>query len=323
MEDGDDAYEVLGVSKDATESEIKKAYRKLALKHHPDKQTSEDSRKKASESFAKISNAYEILSDPQQRREYDHRDRFAGGNHNGGRSSAAAAEHDFYSFGGGFHFHDPFEIFNRVFREEFGGRQGGGNDFFDSPFGNRGNGGFGASPLPGMMMGGMMGGSLFNDPFFGGGGHPMGMRQQQQQQSMFGGFGGDPFAMMMNGGGMNMNGNTTTSSFSMSSSSTSGGFGGTSTSTSTTTRIVNGQRQTVRETVIRHPDGTVERKVETDGDPRQQRQPLTGESRLPQLTATAGRRRPSSRGSLSSVSSSSNNRLAQQESAPVRKRAKK
>ena len=259
MENIDDPYQVLGVSREATESEIKKAYRKLALKHHPDKQSTEEGRRQASGVFAKISNAYEILSDPQKRQEYDNRGRYQN-NFNGNRRSTSSHDAFFSGMGGGrhpFEFHDPFEVFNRVFREEFGGMGGMHNDGFGSR-----RDGFGGSPFSSMM-----GGSMFNDPFFSGSmGNPMG-GQQRQSNSFFGGggFGGDPFAMMqqnmMNGGG----GNTT--SFSMSSSSFPGmGGNGVSTSTSTTTRIVNGQRQTVRETVIRKADGTVERHVETEGD---------------------------------------------------------
>lgn len=260
MENGDDPYQVLGVSREANESEIKKAYRKLALKHHPDKQTTDESRRQASEIFAKISNAYEILSDPQKRQEYDNRDRYQ--NYNSNRQNPSA--HDFFFSGTGgrrhpFDFHDPFEVFNRVFREEFGHLNSGGmGGMHDDGFGSR-RSGFGGSPFSSMM-----GGSMFDDPFFNQGmGHPMG--GQRQSNSFFGGGfgGGDPFAMMqqamMNGGG----GNGTTS-FSMSSSNMGGN--GISTSTSTTTRIVNGRRQTVRETIIQKPDGSVERRVETEGD---------------------------------------------------------
>jgi DnaJ family protein B protein 6 len=248
MENGDDPYQVLGVSREATESEIKKAYRKLALKHHPDKQTTEESRRHASDVFAKISNAYEILGDPQKRQEHDNKDRYQNNDYNNNnRQHSSAHDHFFSGMGGGHHpfeFHDPFEVFNRVFREEFGHHNSSG-------MGNMHNDGFG-TPFPPMH------------PFFSGG-------QQRQSDSFFGGGGfggGDPFAMMqqqsmMNGGG----GNGTTTSFSMSSSNFPGmGGNGSSTSTSTSTRIVNGRRQTVRETIIRRPDGTVERSVETEGD---------------------------------------------------------
>mmetsp|Transcript_17243 Transcript_17243/g.35585 ORF Transcript_17243/g.35585 Transcript_17243/m.35585 type:complete len:273 (+) Transcript_17243:255-1073(+) len=262
MDNIENPYGVLGVSKDATESEIKKAYRKLALKHHPDKQSTEEGRRQASEVFAKISNAYEILSDPQQRQEYDNRGRFQ--NNFGGNPRSTSAHDAFFSgMGGGrhpFEFHDPFEVFNRVFREEFGGMGGMNN-----------RGGFGGSPFDSMM-----GGSMFNDPFFGGGmGNPMGGQQQRQTNTSFNSFfGGDPFAMMQQ---QTMNGTNTTSFTSQSSSSGMGG-NGVSTSTSTTTRMVNGRRQTVRETVIRKADGTVERHVETDGDDGQQRYLQQGQS---------------------------------------------
>mmetsp|Transcript_13871 Transcript_13871/g.32372 ORF Transcript_13871/g.32372 Transcript_13871/m.32372 type:complete len:318 (+) Transcript_13871:194-1147(+) len=317
MEAGDDAYEVLGVAKDATESEIKKAYRKLALKHHPDKQTTDASRKEASEIFAKISNAYEILSDKQKRQEYDNRGRSGDNGYGASNSRRRTSAHDFSSFGGGggdgFHFHDPFEIFNRVFREEFGRHNGGGMGAFHNGFpgSHSQRSPFVASPFP-FMGGGMMGpggGSPFDDPFFSGGmGNPM--RAQSHNNSLFGGgfggFGGDPFAML-NGGGMN--GGTTTSSFTTSSSTSGMGGNGVSTSTSTTTRIVNGRRQTVRETVIRKADGTVERRVETDGD--HHGQPQLPSSSRPSRLPRAGLRHQLSNPQLT------------QEPAPDRKRAKK
>jgi len=264
MDNGDDAYHVLGVSREATEAEIKKAYRKLALKHHPDKQTTEESRRQASEIFAKISNAYEILGDPQQRLEYDNRGRYQNNNSSNRQNSSA---HDFFyaGMGGGrhpFQFHDPFEVFNRVFREEFGHHNSGGmGGVQDDVYGSN------RSSFVGSPFSSMMGRSPFDDPFFGGGmGNPMGRQRHSDPFFGGGGFGGgDPFAMiqqsMMNGGG----GNGASTSFSMSSSSFPGmGGNGISTSTSTTTRIVNGRRQSVRETIIRKPDGTVERKIETE-----------------------------------------------------------
>jgi len=62
-----DYYEVLGVKKDASEREIKKAYHKLSQVYHPDKNSAED----ASEKFIEISNAYQVLSDPDSRKKYD------------------------------------------------------------------------------------------------------------------------------------------------------------------------------------------------------------------------------------------------------------
>jgi molecular chaperone DnaJ len=64
-----DYYQVLGVSRDATEEELKKAYRKLALKYHPDKNP--DDRRAAEERFREIAEAYQVLCDPERRRLYD------------------------------------------------------------------------------------------------------------------------------------------------------------------------------------------------------------------------------------------------------------
>lgn len=68
-----DYYEVLGVSKNASESEIKKAYRKAAMKYHPDKyaSSSDAEKKDAEEKFKEINEAYEVLSDPQKKSIYD------------------------------------------------------------------------------------------------------------------------------------------------------------------------------------------------------------------------------------------------------------
>ncbi|WP_312632184.1 DnaJ domain-containing protein, partial [Mammaliicoccus sciuri] len=63
-----DYYEVLGISKDAEAQEIKKAYRKLAMKYHPDRNPGD---KEAEEKFKEINEAYEVLSDDTKRKTYD------------------------------------------------------------------------------------------------------------------------------------------------------------------------------------------------------------------------------------------------------------
>ena len=65
-----DYYEILGIKKDATLVEIKKAYRSLALSHHPDRVPA-DKKKEAEEKFKEISEAYGVLSDPQKKQLYD------------------------------------------------------------------------------------------------------------------------------------------------------------------------------------------------------------------------------------------------------------
>jgi len=66
-----DLYEVLGVSKNATQEEIKSAFRNLAKKHHPDAHQGENEKKQAEEKFKELGNAYAVLSDPDKRKKYD------------------------------------------------------------------------------------------------------------------------------------------------------------------------------------------------------------------------------------------------------------
>jgi molecular chaperone DnaJ len=106
-----DYYEILGVSRNADAEEIKKSYRKLAVKFHPDKNPGDHT---AEEKFKELGEAYEALSDPQKRAAYD---QFG--------HAAFDPRHRARSGGG---FHDPFDIF----REVFGGAGGG---IFESFFG--------------------------------------------------------------------------------------------------------------------------------------------------------------------------------------------
>ena len=69
MADKKDYYEILGVNKDATDEELKKAYRKLAKKYHPD--ANPDNKAEAEAKFKEVNEAYENLSDPQKRKMYD------------------------------------------------------------------------------------------------------------------------------------------------------------------------------------------------------------------------------------------------------------
>ena len=68
MSEKRDYYEVLGVSRDASEADVKKAYRRLAMKYHPDRNPGDEA---AEEKFKEASEAYEVLSDGEQREAYD------------------------------------------------------------------------------------------------------------------------------------------------------------------------------------------------------------------------------------------------------------
>ncbi|KAL5395310.1 hypothetical protein PMIN06_004809 [Paraphaeosphaeria minitans] len=149
-----DYYKILGIEKDASESEIKKAYRKLAIVHHPDKNPDDET---AHQRFQEIQEAHETLSDSQKRARYDSgedlidpSEMFGGGGGGG--------------FGGGMGGGIDPEILMQMFGGMGGGRGGGGGGFSFQ------GGGGGGSPFGGM--GGMPGGGGRRGQQFQGGGFP-------------------------------------------------------------------------------------------------------------------------------------------------------
>lgn len=137
----------MGVDKDAGEGEIKKAYRKLAIVHHPDKNPDDED---AADRFKDIGEAYETLSDPAKRQRYDSGEDLIDPSEMFANAGAG---------GGGFHMGggiDPEMLFNMM----NGGGRGGPSFSFSS-----GGGGMGGSPF---------GGSPFGSTSFGGGGRTRG-----------------------------------------------------------------------------------------------------------------------------------------------------
>ncbi|RPI41677.1 MAG: J domain-containing protein [Bacteroidetes bacterium] len=133
-----DYYRTLGISKDAAQDEVKKAYRKLAVKYHPDKNPDD---KSAEERFKEVSEAYEVLRDPEKRKKYDRlganweQFEHAGtGDHGFSRGSSRGPGGGTYYFEG-----DLGDLFGEA------GAGGGFSDFFRAFFGDsRGpQGGFG------------------------------------------------------------------------------------------------------------------------------------------------------------------------------------
>lgn len=124
-----DYYSILGVDRKASEKEIKKAYRKLARKYHPDVNTDND---KSNKKFHEINEAHEVLSDPEKRSKYDQfgaqwqQHERAGGRPEdfnwSNQQSATGGTHTYHTF-------DPKDF------EELFGAQGGNSDFFEGLFG--------------------------------------------------------------------------------------------------------------------------------------------------------------------------------------------
>jgi len=183
----DDYYEVLGVSRSASDADIKKAYRKEALKWHPDKNP--DNKENAEVQFKAVAEAYEVLSNPEKRRLYDMGGKEAvnGGGGGGGhgdpfRTRGGGMGHAFNIFEEFFGGRDPFAEMDKMFAEMHRG-----------PYSRPGVRG-------GMGRGGGMGmGSMFDDDFF---------------TSGFGGGGGASFSSFssssMGGGGGGMMTSTST-----------------------------------------------------------------------------------------------------------------
>src|SRR5688572_24489541 len=111
-----DFYEILGVARNADAEELKKAYRKLAIKYHPDKNPND---KAAEEKFKEAAEAYEVLSNPEKKQRYD---QF-------GHAGNAAGAGGFGGAGGGMNMEDIFSQFGDIF---------GGGSPFESFFGGGG-----------------------------------------------------------------------------------------------------------------------------------------------------------------------------------------
>ncbi|XP_048040747.1 dnaJ homolog subfamily B member 6b isoform X1 [Megalobrama amblycephala] len=222
-----DYYEILGVTKNASHDDIKKAYRKQALKWHPDKNP--DIKEEAEIRFKEISEAYEVLSDENKRRQYDRYGKEGLSNRGG---------HYDEDFMGGFTFRNPED----VFREFFGGRDPFADfaDFFaDDPF----------------------------EDFFGGGRRHRGVSRSRTTGSFFPGF--SPFGPAFSGFGTGFTpfGPMGGGGFTSFSSSSFGGGGGMGNfrSVSTSTKFVNGRRITTKRIV---ENGQERVEVEEDGQLR-------------------------------------------------------
>lgn len=168
--DSDDYYKVLGVARDANDAQIKKAYKKMAMKYHPDKNP--DNREAAEEKFKAVANAYQVLSDKNKRQIYDQFGKagLEGQGMPGGGSGGAGGV--------------PFASAEDVFKEMFGS-----SDPFQAFFGGMG----GMNSMPGNVQFQTMGG-------------PGGFSFQSSGGSPFGSMGGMPGGMGGMPGGFNIGG---------------------------------------------------------------------------------------------------------------------
>ncbi|XP_061746354.1 dnaJ homolog subfamily B member 6-like [Nerophis ophidion] len=253
-----DYYQVLGVRRDAPADDIKKAYRKLALKWHPDKNP--DNKEEAEKKFKELSEAYEVLSDANKRSTYD---RYGKEGLTGSARGPGGHYHN------GDHFHQPFTFRNPedVFREFFGGSDPFANFFGADPFQehpffgsgrrhhSRGNRSRNAAPYPGGFVGLMpFGGFSPFDPGFGSFGSMSSMGHMGHMGHM------GPMATMGGPGGGGL-------TFSSSSFGGGGGGGGMGNfrSVSTSTKIIHGRKITTKRVV---ENGQERVEVEEDGQLR-------------------------------------------------------
>jgi len=256
-----DYYEILAVSKSSSAEDIKKAYRKMAIKWHPDKNP--DNVKVAEEKFKEIAEAYEVLSDPKKRDTYD---RYGMTGLNSGFADSGTGFTDFgtgsftSSRGAGFgSFERAQDIFKEFFKDDFG--DFGSRGFFSSPFAE-------------------------NDDFFGKKKSNGEGRQQNNGGSPF-----DQFNSLFSNFGMGSrvngfdNGDIFGSAFNRMGSfgnmgGMGGGYGGASKSVSTSTIIKNGKKVTVTKTTVNNPDGTskteVQESVEDEGGNRRETRYVQG-----------------------------------------------
>jgi curved DNA-binding protein CbpA len=233
-------YDVLGLTKPSTEDEIRKAYKKMALKHHPDKNP--DDPKKAEEKFKEIGEAYAVLSDKDKKAIYDQHGHagLAPGGSSGGRGDA-----DFGGFGGGgFSFQAADEIFKNFFK---GGFFDEDDDFFagSSFFGNRASNNKGRTRNEhGSPFGDFFGNHMAFSGGFGGG---------------FGGFGSGFTSMSSISSGSGVSKSTTTVR----------NGNKTITTTKTTKRDSSGQSVTEVHEVVKEGGNQTERRYMIDGQGRQ------------------------------------------------------
>lgn len=277
-------YEMLEVPHNASEAQIKKAYKKLAMKYHPDKNP--ENPELATEMFKKVSEAYEHIGDADKRQAYDNGMEYNDYGEGGGGYGTSS-----YHSSADYHRHHEdalrraHEMFNAFFSDS-----SPFSAFFDDPFmngarggrshGNRSSGRSHRSrdPFASMMD------DPFSDPFFSGG---------------FGGGGsmmrGRSMIDDMMSGGM---GGATSSFSSFSSSSSFGGGGSSGKSESISTSIgPDGRRITRREVTTIHPDGTRETTVEEDDG--------TGRPRITSNTSSSSTSRSGNRRSMISTTSTS------------------
>ncbi|KAK9720706.1 hypothetical protein K7432_003983 [Basidiobolus ranarum] len=248
-------YDILNISVDATETDIKKAYRKGSLQWHPDRNL--DRKEEAEQRFKLLAEAYEVLGDAEKRAIYD---RYGEqGLKNGGYPSDDPSRGSNFSAGGypsngyntgssfsagGFQFHSAEDVFNSFFngQDPFANFFGGGNTFGRDPFFSQQMSGFGG----------------MNNDFFGNSFNPNPMNNNFHLNPMNNNFHPNPMNNNFNSNPMNnfspnpMGNSFHNFGFDNSSNFASfGNFGavnGGGVSTSTSTRIVNGQRTTVMRT---------------------------------------------------------------------------